>query len=482
MHLRVFALTALLSFASLASILALAGCDSNPAQPTCTFTLSTTSMTMGAAGGAGSVTVTTGNQCAWTASSGVSWITATGGTTATGPGAFTFTLAALTGTAPRNGSLTVAGQAVAVTQQGITCAYTLLPASRTVDAAGATAAFEVNTDAACAWTAAATAPWLSVVSGGSGLGNATVTYRVAANPDATSRTGSLTAGGQTHTVTQTGLSNCTVDLNKYQDSFSVAGGTGSFDVSASSSCAWVAASAAGWARVTDPSGGLGTGSRRVTYVVDASADAAPRSGSITVGGRTFTITQAGTTACDYSVAPVDIRACPQMGARSVAITTAAGCPWTSSTPASWITIASGRSGTGPGAIAFSIAGNYDAGERQANIEVRWPTPTAGQNVRVAQAGCLYGISQDAIDAIASGGDYSFDVVSQSTNTSCGGALQTACFWTAQTTASSITILSSMPRYGYDRVSFRVAANGTGAPRTAAITVRDRTVTVRQAGS
>jgi hypothetical protein len=37
----------------------------------------------------------------------------------------------------------------------------------------------------------------------------------------------------------------------------------------------------------------------------------------------------------------------------------------------------------------------------------------------------------------------------------------------------------MPRYGDDRVSIRVAANATGAPRTATIVVRDRTVTVRQ---
>jgi hypothetical protein len=46
---------------TLACLVALAGCDSNPAQPTCSFTLSTTSMTMGAAGGAGAV-LATGSQ------------------------------------------------------------------------------------------------------------------------------------------------------------------------------------------------------------------------------------------------------------------------------------------------------------------------------------------------------------------------------------------------------------------------------------
>jgi len=461
-------------------LLTLAGCDSNPAQPTCTYALSATSMTMGAAGGAGSITVTTGSGCSWTGSSSASWMTTTGGTSVSGPGTLTFNVAALSGTAARTGSLTVAGQTVSVTQQGQSCTYTLQPASRTIDAAGATAAFDVNADAACNWTVTATAPWLSVVAGGSGSGNATVTYQAAANPDAAPRTGSLTVAGQAHTVTQTGLSGCTVDLNKYQDSFPVAGGTGTFDVSAPSTCAWGAASSVGWVRVTEPGGGIGSGSRRVTYVVDANPGAGSRSGTMTVGGRTFTVTQVGTTACEYSVAPVDFRACPYTVASTVAITTSAGCPWTSSTPASWLTIGSGLSGAGPGAIAFSMTGNYDAGERQANIEVRWPTPTAGQNVRVVQAGCLYGVTRDTIDVAAAGGDYFFDVVSQSTDTKCGGALQDGCCWTAQTAAPWVTIRSTT-QCGDDRVSFRVAANATGAARSATITLRGKTVTIRQAG-
>ena len=479
MHLRVFALA---SLTSLASIVALAGCDSNPAQPTCTYTLTPASMTMGAAGGAGTVSVATGSGCAWTASSSASWLTATGGTSGSGPGTVTVAAAANSGPVSRTGSLTVGGQSVSVTQQGLTCTYVLQPPSRTLDAAGGTASFDVNTDAACGWTAVPMATWLTIVSGGAASGNATVTYRAAANPDAASRIAGITAGNVTHTVTQTGLASCTVDISRSGDSFGVAGGSGTFDVAAPSTCAWIATSTVGWTRVTDPAGGAGTGSRRVTYAVDANPGAAPRSGTIAVGGRVFAITQAGTAACDYSVAPVDVRACMSEGfVRTVSVTTTAGCPWSSSTGASWISIASGLAGAGPGTISYTLGSNYDAA-RQANIEVRWPTPTAGQNVRVAQAGCLYGVSREAIDASASGGDYSFDVVSQSTDTSCGGPLQNGCVWSAVTNASWVTVLSSMPRYGDDRVSIRVAANATGAPRTAAITVRDRTVTVRQAGS
>jgi len=477
MRLGVFALASLAA----AGLVVLASCDSNPAQPTCTFTLSATSMTMSAAGGAGSVSVTTGNQCAWTASSGASWITATGGTSATGPGAFTFNVAALTGTTSRSGTLTVAGQTVTVTQQGAACAYTLIPPARTVDAAGATAAFDVNTDASCSWTAAATVPWLSIVSGGSGSGNVTVTYRVAANPETATRTGSISVGGSAHVVTQTGAASCTVDLSKPGDTFPTGGGTGTFDVSAASTCAWAAASNVAWARVTDPAGGAGTGSRRVAYAVDANPNAGARTGTISVGGRTFTITQAGTTSCDYSVAPVDFRECLRGGfERTVTVSTSAGCGWTAASTASWLTIRSGQSGSGPGSVIFTFTDNFDAA-RQGIIQVRWPTPTAGQNVRVYQEGCTYYTTVPDIGVPASGGRYNFDVFASPTNPVCGGPLQDACAWSAVSSASWVTVTTPMPTNGDQRVYFDVAANGTGATRTATITVRDKTVTIRQAG-
>ena len=90
--------------------------------------------------------------------------------------------------------------------------------------------------------------------------------------------------------------------------------------------------------------------------------------------------------------------------------------------------------------------------------VRWPTPTAGQNIRVAQAGCRYGVSRTAIGIVAAGGSSSFDVVQQSDPTECGGATQDRCVWTARSEVPWITITSSMPRSGDNPVAFTVAAN------------------------
>ena len=57
----------------------------------------------------------------------------------------------------------------------------------------------------CNWTATSDDDWITVTSGDSGNGSGTVVYSVAANPDASSRTGTITIAGETFTVTQDGI-------------------------------------------------------------------------------------------------------------------------------------------------------------------------------------------------------------------------------------------------------------------------------------
>src|SRR5204862_6165738 len=82
------------------------------------------------------VTVTTGSTCAWAAASNASWITINSGESGTGAGSVTFTVAANPGAA-RNGTLTVAGQAVTVAQAA-DCTVTANPLAFSVPATGAT--------------------------------------------------------------------------------------------------------------------------------------------------------------------------------------------------------------------------------------------------------------------------------------------------------------------------------------------------------
>jgi hypothetical protein len=169
------------------------------------------------------------------------------------------------------------------------------------------------------------------------------------------------------------------------------------------------------------------------------------------------------------------------GSVTTAIMTQPNCPWTATSNMSWLTLPNGGSGSGSGNISIAFSGNYDA-PREGLVMVRWPTPTAGQNVRVSQAGCHYAVSRTSFSFASSAGSGSFDVLQESDPNTCGGATQDACIWTATSDVSWITITTSMPRAGDNPVAFIVVPNGTGASRSGHITVRDQVVTVTQAGS
>jgi CSLREA domain-containing protein len=79
---------------------------------------------------------------------------------------------------------------------------------------------------------------------------------------------------------------CSYSLGSNFQSFSTTGGNGSFTVTTSSSCSWSAQSNNFWISVTS---GSGTGSGTVQFYVQPNSSA--RTGTITVGGQTFTVNQ-----------------------------------------------------------------------------------------------------------------------------------------------------------------------------------------------
>jgi hypothetical protein len=69
-------------------------------------------------------------------------------------------------------------------------------------------------------------------------------------------------------------------------------GAGSVAVTAASGCQWSAFSNADWLRVT--SGASGSGNGTVTYALDGNQNAAARTGTLTIAGKTFSVMQDGT--------------------------------------------------------------------------------------------------------------------------------------------------------------------------------------------
>ncbi|HKR59518.1 MAG TPA: M36 family metallopeptidase [Pyrinomonadaceae bacterium] len=85
---------------------------------TCSYSINPTSSSQPAGGGTGSVTVTAGTGCAWTAVSNAGFITITSGSSGSGNGTVNYSVAANTGTGSRNGTMTIAGLTFTVTQAG----------------------------------------------------------------------------------------------------------------------------------------------------------------------------------------------------------------------------------------------------------------------------------------------------------------------------------------------------------------------------
>lgn len=82
---------------------------------------------------------------------------------------------------------------------------------------------------------------------------------------------------------------CTYSISPTAKTFKAGGGTGSITVSTQSPCAWTAAENIDWVTVT--SGFSGSTSGMVKYTVAANPTTVTRTGTITIGGQSFKVTQ-----------------------------------------------------------------------------------------------------------------------------------------------------------------------------------------------
>jgi hypothetical protein len=417
----------------------------------CTFAISPDTQSVPAAGGEGTVSVTAGADCGWTAASNAPWITIASGAAGSGNGSVRYKVAATTGAA-RSGSLTIAGRTFTI-NQGADCTISLSSSSATLAVGGGDGTFEVRTAAGCAWTAASGASWLAVTAGAAGSGNGTVRYAAAAN-SGPQRTGTITAGGQTFTVRQD--AGCSFSLASTSQNVGSAGGNVSVGVNTPAGCAWSAASNVPWIGIS--SGNSGSGNGTVQLVV-AGNTGAERQGTVTIAGQTFTVVQAG--GCTFSLSSANQNVASAGGAGSFSVQTSAGCAWTATANAAWLAITSGATGTGAGTVQFTAAANT-GGARSGTITA------AGQTFTVTQdGGCSPVVAPETLGAPAAGGSQDVSVTTAA-----------ECSWTAVSNASWIAIAGDGNRSGTGVVQLGIQSNG-GPARTGTATIAGRVVTVNQ---
>jgi RHS repeat-associated protein len=327
------------------------------------------------AGGTGSFDVSIPSGCIWSATTSANWITVTSGASGVGSGTVSYFVAA-NGGPQRLGTITVNGIEFNITQapNSSACIYTLdTPGVELSEQAGSGPPFTLTTGGGCPWTATSNAAWLTVTPS-SGSSSATFNYSVTAN-GGQQRTGVITVGGKTFTVTQKpNQAFCTFALSPSSTLISVGGGSAGFNVMTGAGCIWNASTNDGW--ITFTGGISGTGIGPVSFNAQAN-NGGPRTGSISVRGQAFTITQ-----CGYAVSPTFASFNGGGGTGSITVSAAEGCPsWSATSNVEWIHITSGANGAGNGAVNYSVGGISDPCSfgRSGSITVAGRTVSIGQS-------------------------------------------------------------------------------------------------------
>jgi hypothetical protein len=88
--------------------------------------------------------------------------------------------------------------------------------------------------------------------------------------------------------------------------------------------------------------------------------------------------------CTYSISPTTVSIGQQGGSGTLKVTTQTGCPWISSSGASWFTITSGNQGTGSGTVSYSVTSNTSSSIRTVASTI------AGKLFTVSQASAVSG--------------------------------------------------------------------------------------------
>jgi hypothetical protein len=438
---------------------------------------SPSSANIGQFGDSGTVTVYTEDpSLQWTAVSSDLWLSVPSGTTTgIGPGTVAWTASANTTNHTRTATITVTpingvGQTFTATQQASNDPrITFSPSSANVDAAGGSGTVSVSaTDQTLTWTATSDSSWLTITNG-SGTGDGSFNYTGAPNPQATSRSATVTGNPSrgpriTMTITQSGG---VLVVSPPSANVPAAGGTGSVTLTASGTALqWTVVSNQSWLTIASGSSGHGSGTVQWSAAANSSGDG--RSATLTItpsggSGQIFSVNQSGVITGTLVLNPSSASVPPSISVGTFQVKSSnQALSWMASSNQSWLTITSGTNGTGDGTIQYTATGNTTAAERNATITV---TPANGAPVMfvVTQAATATAVTPPSSTASGLGDTGSFKF------TTNNATLQ----WTASSSADWLTLTSpASPFTGTAdaTIGWAAAANPTDVPRMGTITI------------
>jgi uncharacterized protein (TIGR03437 family) len=382
------------------------------------------------------------------------------------------------------------------TTQSAACTYSLSASSASVGAAQSTGTVAVTAGTGCTWTATSNAPtWLTTSS--AGIGSGTVSYAVTANAGTSSRTGTITVGGQTFTVTQAAAEIFT----NFNSSTCNQTGTSQFTLTNTANVThwgvWYdwstgqtsVAATAKQGSTTVFSGNLTKGSCDPNQASWCNADAVVNA-TWPAGAYTVTVSPAQMCAnsgssnqgfvyiygawqaagsCSYTLSPSSASAAAGGGTGSftVTVTAGTGCTWTATSDVTWITPTISGS-----TVSYTVQANTSTSSRIGHITAGGQTFTVTQ---AAAAACSYSISPTSNNMAAQGGSSSISIV-----VTAG----TSCSWTASVSSSASSWLhlgSVTSGTGNGSVNYSADLNTSTVSRTGTIAIANLTFTLTQAG-
>ena len=216
-----------------------------------------------------------------------------------------------------------------------------------------------------AWYASSDSLWLTMITD-SGNAGAPMAFKFVANNSADTRSATITVSNingdilASHTVIQSGNTATLVPSSSTIDRL---GGQMTTRVEVLPNVSWTAVSNDNWITIINPTG-IGTGD--LNFNVDSYGGVSDRTGTITIGGEIYSITQSG---MDVNVFPVSVDKDSDVGIITATVSSLFSTSWSVSSDSSWITIIDPGAGNGDDEVLIAVASNPSYLARSGNVSI-----------------------------------------------------------------------------------------------------------------
>ena len=238
--------------------------------------------------------------------------------------------------------------------------------------------------------------------------------------------------------------------------FAVGGGGNAIIVSGSSAT-WTAAVSDPWITLNTTSGNVGY---PVAYTVSANTNVEQRTGYVYVSGWVHTVTQDGV---GGTISPVSREFEYQGGSSTIAVSAANKMVWQARPNVDWLSV-SPTSGAGEGSVTYQVAPYNEVATRQGTLTV------AGNTFTVFQYG-----RRMKLEPVTATQNYETHVIPITVN-----ALAITQ-WSVTPNNSWISVVDAGNGHGGDLVSIAIAENPSYRERTGTVTIGTETFKVTQQG-